>query len=41
MKIYRFGDRAEIIEECKATLQRFSQKDKMKYNWLIEWMNTD
>ena len=34
-------DPADIKQECKATLQRFSEKDKTKFNWLIEWMNTD
>jgi hypothetical protein len=34
-------DPAEIIQECKATLRWFPQKDKMKYNWLIEWINTN
>ena len=30
----------DIIQECKATLQKFNKEDKLNYNWLIEWMNT-
>ena len=29
----------DIIQECKATLQKFSQEEKLNYNWLIEWIN--
>ena len=32
-------DHAEIRQDCKATFQWFPQKDKTKYNWLVEWMN--
>ena len=34
-------ERSDIIQECKATLQKFSEEKKMNYNWIIEWMNTD
>ena len=34
-------DRSEIVQKCKAILQWFPQKDKTKYNWLIECMNKD
>ncbi len=29
----------DIIQECKATLQKFSKEKKLNYNWLIEWIN--
>lgn len=29
----------DIIQECKATLQKLNEKEKIDYNWLIEWMN--
>jgi hypothetical protein len=28
-----------IIQECKATLQKLNQKEKKEYNWLVEWMD--
>src|SRR5215216_2275447 len=31
---------SDIIQECRSTLQKFSQEKKLNYNWLIEWMNT-
>jgi hypothetical protein len=34
-----YVDSKEIIQECKATLQRFNEENKRDYNWLIEWMN--
>jgi hypothetical protein len=34
-------ERSDIIQECKATLQKLNEKEKMNYNWLIEWMNTN
>lgn len=30
----------DIIQECKATLQKFKEEKKTDYNWLIEWINT-
>jgi hypothetical protein len=27
---------SDIIQECKATLQKFSEEKKLNYNWLIE-----
>ena len=32
-------ERSDIIQECKATLQKLNEKEKMNYNWLIDWMN--
>lgn len=32
-------ERSDIIQECKATLQKFKEEKKIDYNWLIEWMN--
>ncbi len=31
-------ERSDIIQECKAILQRFNE-NKIDYNWLIKWMN--
>ncbi len=30
---------SDIIQECKATLQKLNEKEKINYNWLVEWMN--
>ena len=30
---------SDIIQECKATLQKFNEKEKKDFNWLIEWIN--
>lgn len=32
-------ERSDIIQECKATLQKFQEEKKTDYSWLIEWMN--
>jgi very-short-patch-repair endonuclease len=32
-------ERSDIIQECKATLNRFKEESKIDYNWLIEWIN--
>ena len=29
----------DIIQECKAILQKFSKEEKSNYNWVIEWIN--
>ena len=29
----------DIIQECKATLQKLNEKEKIEYNWLVEWMD--
>ena len=29
----------DIIQECKATLQKFKEEKKTDYNWLVEWIN--
>ena len=29
----------DIIQECKAVIQKLNEKEKIDYNWLIEWMN--
>jgi very-short-patch-repair endonuclease len=34
-------ERSDIIQECKATLQKLNEKEKIDYKWLIEWMNTN
>ena len=30
---------SDIIQECKATLQKLNEKEKINYNWLVGWMN--
>lgn len=32
---------SDIIQECKATFQKFNEKEKIDYNWLIELMDTN
>lgn len=32
---------SDIIQECKATLQKFRKEKKLNYNWLIEWINAN
>jgi very-short-patch-repair endonuclease len=32
---------SDIIQECKATLQKFSKEKKLNYNWLIEWIHAN
>ena len=34
-------ERSDIIQECKATMQKFSEEKKLNYDWLIKWMNTN
>ena len=34
-------EHSDIIQECKAKLQKLNETDKIDYNWLIEWMNTN
>ena len=29
----------DIIQECKATLQKFKEEKKTDYNWLVEWIS--
>jgi very-short-patch-repair endonuclease len=29
----------DIIQECKATLQKFKEEKKTDHNWLVEWIN--
>jgi len=31
-------DRRAIKQECKAKLQQLNEKEKLNYNWLVEWM---
>lgn len=32
---------SDIIQECKATLQKFNENEKKDYTWLIEFMDTN
>lgn len=32
-------ERSDIVQECEAILQKFSEENKMNYTWLIEWIN--
>lgn len=32
---------SDIIQECKATLQKFNEKEKIDFTWLIELMDTN
>ncbi len=34
-----YVDPEDIVQECKATLQKFHGENKIDYKWLIEWMN--
>jgi very-short-patch-repair endonuclease len=34
-------ERSDIIQECKAILQKLNEREKIDYYWLIEWMNTN
>jgi hypothetical protein len=32
---------SDIIQECKATLQKFNEKEKIDFTWLTELMDTN
>ena len=34
-------ERKDIIQECKAKLQKLNENDKINYIWLIEWINAN
>jgi hypothetical protein len=34
-------NRSDIVQECKAKLQKISEEKKSNYIWLIEWTNID